>query len=53
MYCDDNDHAFVACYCDKCGKYQGMQCEYCGAWNDGGDYMAEQLELWCTCGEEQ
>ena len=49
-YCDDGDHFFNAVYCDICGKYQGMACEYCGTWNDGWDYMVAQPELWCTCG---
>lgn len=49
MYCADDDHSYVAHYCDVCGKFQGMSCEYCGAWCDGGDHMAAQPELWCAC----
>jgi hypothetical protein len=45
------DHDYEAHYCDRCGKYQGMECNHCGNWYDGGDHMSAQPELWCTCGE--
>lgn len=46
---DDCDHLYNDVWCDVCGKYQGQSCEFCGAWTDGGDHMAAQPDLWCTC----
>lgn len=46
---DDCDHDFESQYCDRCGKYQGMVCNHCGEWHDGGDHMAAQEDIWCQC----
>ena len=47
------DHDWEARYCDRCGLYQGMVCNHCGEWSDGGDHMAAQPALWCRCGENE
>lgn len=44
------DHDYESRYCDTCGKFLGQECNACGDWYDGGDYMAAQPELWCECG---
>lgn len=43
------EHDWENCYCERCGKYQGQQCNHCGDWYDGGDHMAAQEEIWCSC----
>lgn len=52
-YRDDCDHDWDNCYCDRCGRYQGQECNACGAWYDGGDYMASREDLWCKCGPDE
>lgn len=47
---DDCEHDYEPCYCDRCGMYQGDECNHCGAWSDGGEYMAGRTDLWCQCG---
>lgn len=48
----DCDHLWTPAYCDRCGKYQGDECEFCGEWSDGGDHMASRDDLWCRCTAE-
>jgi len=50
---DNCEHLYGAAYCDRCGKYTGEVCEFCGAWYDGGDYMDSQVEIWCQCTVEE
>jgi len=46
------DHDMETLYCETCGGYQGEQCNHCGYWYDGGDHLAAQPHLWCTCGQQ-
>ena len=46
---DNCDHDFEPQYCGRCGKYQGMECNHCGDWYDGGDHMVSQEDIWCQC----
>ena len=47
------DHDYEPQHCDHCGKYQGMVCNHCGDWYDGGDHMAAQEDIWCACHPER
>jgi len=42
------DHDWETLICMKCGGYQGEQCNHCGMWSDGGDWMAGNAD-WCMC----
>lgn len=49
-YDEDCDHDFEILTCNVCGLYQGTACVHCGAYSDGGDFLASRAN-WCDCGE--
>lgn len=45
---EDCDHDWEWINCLNCNGYMGQGCTRCGAWSDGGDWMATNAN-WCEC----